>query len=76
MLTEKELGERLKNVREVRRISQFRFPRYHMLSRNRRRTLPGSLGMLAFGHVGATENTRNISGRYTHEQDHETENTV
>lgn len=24
MLTEKELGERLKNVREVRRISQFR----------------------------------------------------
>lgn len=24
MLTEKELGERLKNIREVRRISQFR----------------------------------------------------
>ena len=24
MLTKKELGERLKNVREVRRISQFR----------------------------------------------------
>ena len=24
MLTEKELGERLKNIREVRRVSQFR----------------------------------------------------
>lgn len=30
--------------------------------------------MLAFGHVGATENTRNISGKCAHEQNRETEN--
>lgn len=46
MLTEKELGERLKNIREVRRISQFRL---------------GEMVECGQGHIGKLANAERIA---------------
>lgn len=49
MLTEKELGERLKNIREVRRISQFRL---------------GEMVECGQGHIGKLEKGEHYPKHY------------